>query len=162
LLSSWQLDIQSTEPNWGLHLTPLRGAGEAGRWAQMPHDDSNPHVLDFTPGSWDLPFRRWVLGALAPCGLLAYGLSAVLSQTATVPTAGGRMGGFRWIEAHGWSAITWGVALIGFALLMHGRYHWRYRDLGWMHYEAIQGIGALIGVLGLAVTYAQLIVMVWS
>ncbi len=24
---------QHKQPNWGLHLTPLRGAGEAGRYA---------------------------------------------------------------------------------------------------------------------------------
>jgi hypothetical protein len=26
------MEVQYFHGNWGLHLTPLRGAGEAGRW----------------------------------------------------------------------------------------------------------------------------------
>lgn len=122
----------------------------------MPADEPNPHLLEFTPGSWDPPFRKWILGVLVPVGFAVHGSIILLTQSAHVLVFEGRFRGIDWIPVEGFQAFTWGLTMWGLSLLLHGRYHWRYRNPGWTHFETIQGLGAILAVGAFVATYAQI------
>lgn len=124
----------------------------------MPADEPNPHLLEFTPGSWDPPFRKWILGVLVPVGFAIHGSFILLTQSAQVLVLAykGRFRGLDWIPVEGAQAITWGLTMVGLSILLHGRYHWRYRNPGWTHFETIQGVGAILAVIAFVATYAQI------
>lgn len=124
----------------------------------MTEPETNPHLLEQAPGSWDPPFRKWVLGVALPVALLVPALRAMLAASASIPMPVRGSRGIVWMPAEGLMAITWGCALAGVAVALHGRYHWRYRRTGWERFEMVQTIGLVMAVIGLGSTVAQFVI----
>jgi hypothetical protein len=62
-------------------------------------------------------FYKWILGIVIPLGLVAYGVSAIISRRADYGTNIS-------MELHGVNAIAYGIALISAAVFMHCHYFW--------------------------------------
>jgi len=118
--------------------------------------EPNPHLAALTPGSWDPPFKRWIVGTALALVLLSLGLVNLVEGSATVPMP--RKGHTAWVPVEGLPAATWAFAKIGAAVFLNGRYFWRFTDELWPHCETIQNFGATVGVLCAALTYALILI----
>lgn len=125
----------------------------------MREEADNPYIADQVPGSWDVPFRRWGLGACLPIILFLLGVEDMATRVCEVPLpAGGRFSGrgIAWMELKGAGAVWFGLLQFGAAVALHGRYHWRYHPLRSRIWEAIQNVGLGLAAVATVFTLALL------
>jgi len=67
------------------------------------------------------PFRKWALGIGAALLVAAYAARVLIRRQARVGVSRGFHGGLR---LEGWSAVLWGIAVLGLALFLHFRCFW--------------------------------------
>lgn len=85
---------------------------------------------------------KWIVGVLVPLAMIAFGISAVVTQHATI----GRRGA---VALTGTNATAIGVAWIGLALFLHCHYFWgNLLDNHWLaEVGKIVGMAAAVGGL---------------
>ncbi len=122
----------------------------------MSDEGDNPYIANEVPGSWDIPFRRWVLGVCLPVILFVLGVEDMVVRVCQVPVPQGRFNGYVWMELKGAGAVWFGVLQWGMAIALHGRYHWRYHPVRWRIWEAIQNTGFGLAAVATVFTVALL------
>jgi len=119
----------------------------------MNSENDNPYRLREVPGSWDLPFKRWVIGICLAGVLLVLGGDDVWQASTKVPVLKGRYSGLAWMQLDGAGARWFGFFQIGIATLLNGRYFWRFHSKRWRQHLAIQNVGIGLAALSLTIAY---------
>lgn len=122
----------------------------------MKDEPDNPYIATEVPGSWDIPFRRWVLGVGLPAVLLALGVEDIVTRVCEVPVPRGRYRGVEWMELKGAGAVWFGLFQFGASVALHGRYYWRYHLVRWRIWETVQNIGLGLAAVATVFTLALL------
>lgn len=108
------------------------------------------------PGSWDVPVKKWVMGAGMALVLAWYGVGDVFAAACNVPIYHGRFSGFEWMRLEGVGARWYGMCLVACALGLNARFFWRFHRNWWRYYEPVQNFGAGLAALSLTITYIYL------
>jgi len=119
-------------------------------------EGDNPYIATEVPGSWDIPFRRRVLGACLPLFVLLLGVEDSVTRVCEVPVPQGRYRGVEWMELRGAGAVWFGLLQFGAAIALHGRYRWRYHPVRWRIWETIQNAGLGLATVATVFTLALL------
>jgi hypothetical protein len=113
----------------------------------MREEPDNPYIANEVPGSWDIPFRRWVLGVGLPVVLLLMGIQDIEALVCDLPIPRRRGVGIQWMKLRGAGAVWFGLAQAGIAAAMHGRFYWRYHAARWRIWETVQNIGLSLATI---------------
>ena len=119
----------------------------------MSSDNDNPYLFREVPGSWDVPFKKWLIGTALAIVLVGLGIEDVLQASCTVPVIKWRYSGLAWMKLDGAGAQWFGIFQVGIAVLLNGRYFWRLHPKCWRRYELIQNAGIGLAALSLTITY---------
>lgn len=121
---------------------------------KLPED--NPHLANEMPGSWDVPFKKWLLGIAAFVFFLVLGVGNLVDATCSVPVPRGRFNGFAWMTLEGAGARWFGLCQIGAGVFLHGRFFWRYHRRFWTVHERIQNGSVILMAVSVVMTYVFL------
>jgi hypothetical protein len=108
------------------------------------------------PGSWDVPAKKWLVGAGLAAVLAWHGVGDLITAVCEVPVPRGRFNGMKWMPLEGAGARWFGVCLLACALGLNARFFWRFHRDWWRHYEAVQGFCIGLAAVSIVVTYGYL------
>ena len=120
----------------------------------MDTEEQNPHLATEIPGSWDIAFKKWGIGACVALLMLVWGVEDVHRALCWVPVPVKR--GLSWMELSGAGARWFGGVQIAFSCFLHGRYFWRFHDRLWRQYRAVEAGGLALTSVSVIITYIYL------
>lgn len=117
----------------------------------MSQDEDNPHLANEVPGSWDIPFKRWIIGIGIAAWLVVSGMIDIFNGHSRFPVPFIEEIPTSWLEVSGVGSVFGALVKISAGVILYSRYFMRFHIRMWKSYHQVEWVGGVICLLSLIV-----------